>query len=31
MPLQFILRSAKTPSLDVSAAITAEWREGDLW
>ena len=26
-----ILRTAKTPSLDISTAITAEWREGDLW
>ncbi|GHO58288.1 GNAT family N-acetyltransferase [Ktedonobacter robiniae] len=26
-----ILRTAKTPSLDVSTTITAEWREGDLW
>lgn len=26
-----ILRTANTPMLDVSTAITAEWREGDLW
>jgi aminoglycoside 2'-N-acetyltransferase I len=26
-----ILRTAKTPPLDISTTITAEWREGDLW
>lgn len=26
-----ILRIARTPSLDLDAVITAEWREGELW
>lgn len=26
-----ILRTAQTPPLDLDAAITAEWREGELW
>ena len=26
-----ILRLGKTPELDVNAALSAEWREGELW
>jgi aminoglycoside 2'-N-acetyltransferase I len=26
-----ILRTAKTPPLDIFTTITAEWREGDVW
>jgi len=26
-----ILRLTKTPDLDLNAALTAEWREGELW